>query len=463
MTLMAKSLGDRIVDAARSQLGVGEDPRGSNDGPGLKPYFKVAGIQPPAEWCALFCNWCFHEASGREAPWGRAVVYVPAIVAWAKQNGIWSREHDPRDTGQPYHEPMPGDLFILGDFKRLDTLEQYKHIGVVASVTPGSLGTIEGNHSDEVEPVTRSRSFDGVSDYVAGYVLLTPRDASAAVPSSSPGRVDGVSLQDMASQRLILNLHALTSNGPLICEIQSHLAGQGFLGPQDVDGIFGPRTRGALEAFCQHVHLNNMATGRFGPSFAQALLGAPAVVPPPAPAGGNTTPASPDDFSTALSFTLQWEGGFVHDPLDLGGATNRGITQHVYDDFRIRQGQPTRPVESLEDSEMRSIYHGYWAAVHADLMVRPLAVAMFDTAVNFGAHGAVEFLQEALKIPVDGSFGPQTEAGLKARNDRSLALEVVDGRIAYRHKRVEERPSQARFLQGWLNRDHALRDFIQTV
>jgi lysozyme family protein len=28
----------------------------------------------------------------------------------------------------------------------------------------------------------------------------------------------------------------------------------------------------------------------------------------------------------ALRFTLQWEGGYVDDPRDPGGATNKGVT-----------------------------------------------------------------------------------------------------------------------------------------
>jgi len=31
-----------------------------------------------------------------------------------------------------------------------------------------------------------------------------------------------------------------------------------------------------------------------------------------------------------LPFVLQWEGGYVNDPQDSGGATNRGVTYATY-------------------------------------------------------------------------------------------------------------------------------------
>lgn len=42
-------------------------------------------------------------------------------------------------------------------------------------------------------------------------------------------------------------------------------------------------------------------------------------------------------YSAALRQILKFEGGYVDDPVDPGGATNFGITQRTYDSWRRRQ------------------------------------------------------------------------------------------------------------------------------
>jgi hypothetical protein len=54
--------------------------------------------------------------------------------------------------------------------------------------------------------------------------------------------------------------------------------------------------------------------------------------------------AMSDAFDAAMPFVLRWEGGFVNHPNDPGGATNKGVTQKVYDGWRTSRGQGTRSV-----------------------------------------------------------------------------------------------------------------------
>lgn len=148
-----------------------------------------------------------------------------------------------------------------------------------------------------------------------------------------------------------------------------------------------------------------------------------------------------NNFGASLAFTLGFEGGYVNDPDDAGGATNMGVTQRVYNAHREACGLPLQSVRLITKPEVENIYrNGYWKAAGCDDLRPKTAMAVFDTAVNFGVGRAKEFLGE-----IGGSL-----------TDAEVAARIVAVRKAYRLKRVAQKPSQAKFLKGWLNRDNAL-------
>jgi lysozyme family protein len=163
-------------------------------------------------------------------------------------------------------------------------------------------------------------------------------------------------------------------------------------------------------------------------------------------------------FETALPFVLRWEGGFVDHPNDPGGRTNKGVTQKVYDAWRRRQGLPQRDVKMIEHNEVLAIYEGgYWIPPRCDLLERQLDLVQFDTAVNMGIGRAVRFLQQAVGCGVDGDFGPATERAVASCDFGSTIVKYCDAREAFYRRIVENKPSQAVFLKGWMNRLNSLR------
>ena len=163
------------------------------------------------------------------------------------------------------------------------------------------------------------------------------------------------------------------------------------------------------------------------------------------------------DFQRCLRFVLQKEGGFVDHPADRGGATNRGITQGTYDDWRKRRGLLPQSVRLLTDDEVAAIYRrDYWDKVRADELPAPVNLVVFDDAVNSGVNRAARRLQKACKVATDGAIGPRTIAAAKLISDASgalnLALDIIEQRVDFYHNIVETNPSQSVFLRGWLNR-----------
>jgi lysozyme family protein len=167
---------------------------------------------------------------------------------------------------------------------------------------------------------------------------------------------------------------------------------------------------------------------------------------------------SSDAFPSALRFVLRWEGGFVDDPQDPGGRTNKGVTQKTYDAWLERNGSPAADVRNISDAEVHSIYASdYWIPPRCDLLTSPLDLVQFDTAVNMGIGRAVRFLQSALGCGVDGDFGPNTRRAVDACDPGSTLVAYCDAREAFYRRLAERKPALQKFLKGWLNRLNALR------
>ena len=81
-------------------------------------------------------------------------------------------------------------------------------------------------------------------------------------------------LQEIYDEKLIVSLADLKKDVDLLKQIQTRLHDLNLYvyGADDPDGFWGPKTEEGIEQFSQAVHLNNIDTGLFGPSFAEALI-----------------------------------------------------------------------------------------------------------------------------------------------------------------------------------------------
>lgn len=151
--------------------------------------------------------------------------------------------------------------------------------------------------------------------------------------------------------------------------------------------------------------------------------------------------------------------GYVNDPLDAGGETKYGVAKNA---------NPDLDITGLDwDAATRVYYRKYWLASNCDditLMAPALAVLHFDGAVNHGIGRAGRFLQRAVAVAEDGDVGPATLAAVQAVVDAGgeidLCNTICDYREAFYNQIVQNKPSQARFLRGWLKRIREVREFV---
>lgn len=149
------------------------------------------------------------------------------------------------------------------------------------------------------------------------------------------------------------------------------------------------------------------------------------------------------DFNQAVLNTLTWEGGFVDDPSDPGGATNFGITQ---------ADMPGRDIRSLTEQDAIAYYsEHYWKPLYSQITSQPVASKIFDAGVNDGVGTAVRILQDALGMPVDGVFGPNTLSETNQRGD-ALLTDFKVKLIEHYQNIVKNNPAEIKFLAGWLRR-----------
>lgn len=168
-------------------------------------------------------------------------------------------------------------------------------------------------------------------------------------------------------------------------------------------------------------------------------------------------------YRPGLQLVLAHEGGYVNHPADPGGATNKGVTQRVYDNYRRRKKLPLRSVRFIEDHEVEEIYRtGYWDEVKGDALPAGLDYAVFDYAVNSGAGKAVKDLQRTLnananlfgisgQLKVDGAIGDATIlAACKAAD--ADEVELIEKYCNRRMGFLKSLKTFKTFGRGWTRR-----------
>ena len=162
-------------------------------------------------------------------------------------------------------------------------------------------------------------------------------------------------------------------------------------------------------------------------------------------------------------FILKWEGGFVNDPADLGGATNMGVTIGTWKSCGYdKDGDGDIDVDDLhlltrEDVVKRVLKLHYWDRWKADLITsQSVANILVDWVWASGTHG-IKIPQRLLGVTVDGIVGPKTLAAVNARNPRELFDMIKIARFDFIEDICRSRPANNKFKRGWMNRINDLR------
>ncbi len=185
-------------------------------------------------------------------------------------------------------------------------------------------------------------------------------------------------------------------------------------------------------------------------------------------------------FQSALKHTLTFEGGYANDPEDAGGETFRGISRKNWPAWpgwplidNVKQTVSTKALiidihfdgdVPMADLVADFYFQNFWLPFARLGWPQRLTAKLFDTSVNLGLKGAVVVLQRALNrtdliapLAEDGRIGPRTKAALDLaleppNGEARLLRLLVEKQSEYYQSIVIRKPSQNKFLNGWLRR-----------
>jgi lysozyme family protein len=159
---------------------------------------------------------------------------------------------------------------------------------------------------------------------------------------------------------------------------------------------------------------------------------------------------------------LQWEGGFVNDPLDRGGATNKGVTIACFKSMGFdNDGDGDIDIDDLrrlsDDQAFAIMKKLYWNRWHADeIENQSIAEILVDFVWGSGKWGIV-VPQGALGLVADGVVGPKTLAVVNGRNQEEIFNTIKASRLIFIENIIKNNPSQVRFERGWKNRINSFK------
>jgi hypothetical protein len=197
-----------VLNVARSQLGVREDPPGSN----RVLYASWAGI-PGLAWCGAFVCWCLEQAGALDVP---RFVWTPSGAQAYKDRGRWD------------HIPSIGDVV----FFTWPEVGRICHVGLVEAVREDGVVTIEGN-TDERGGGTGGKVMRQVRRANMTGFGQPAYDALAPATSQVPAIPIAVAKKPMLRRG---------SRGEVVRDLQRRIGAT-------PDGIFGPRTDAAVRTF----------------------------------------------------------------------------------------------------------------------------------------------------------------------------------------------------------------------
>lgn len=171
------------------------------------------------------------------------------------------------------------------------------------------------------------------------------------------------------------------------------------------------------------------------------------------------------DYKNIIAFIKRAEGGYVNDPLDIGGETNKGVTYKTW--ISVFGNNAHEKFMIMNDEDWGVIFKkNYWNQMLGDqIHSQRIADIIVDWVWGSGKHYSEADVQDILihafdqHISEDGNFGPATINSINSVDEQKLWDEIIAKRLWFFNQCVISHPTNKKFLAGWKNRLNHLIEF----
>ena len=164
------------------------------------------------------------------------------------------------------------------------------------------------------------------------------------------------------------------------------------------------------------------------------------------------------NFNILWPYILAWEGGYVDDPSDSGGATNKGVTIATWKLYGYDKDEDNdidkNDVKLI--TEYDAIYVVlkplYWDRARADEIEDQSVANIIVDWMWLSGVGKIKKVQELLGVKADGAVGSMTLNAINSADSKKLFGKIWNARKTFYDNLVAKRPKDKKFYKGWMNR-----------
>ena len=171
-----------------------------------------------------------------------------------------------------------------------------------------------------------------------------------------------------------------------------------------------------------------------------------------------------DRFERIFDYLLRVEGGYSDDKYDKGGKTKYGIIESEARKYGYKGEMRDMPIDIARDINNKKDYHRNGLDT---LKSDKIALSICDFVVNAGNWGTKK-AQAALNelgfdLRVDGILGEKSLAALNEVDENKFLEKYHDLQRRYYRVLAANKPSQKKFLTGWLNRVERKENYLKEM